>query len=155
MTKGAVESLVEDVNSHSPGSATQKALRKYYSKTMASSIISCCVSIMPWQLETIRTNMYSAVSEKLSGHICSISSCHCLETQYGMGHQVIRVRHGGSTGPSANIQISCKQSSPIACKIHDSRSKRIIANLKCRDLPPMCSKRASNEELAVRRKCIF
>lgn len=84
MTKGAVKLQVKDDNSLSTGTVTQKALRKTNSKTMAGSIVNSHVPMMPWHSETIRPKMQSAVPPKLPKHICSISSCHSLETHHGM-----------------------------------------------------------------------
>ena len=83
MTKGAVKLQVKDDNSLSPGTVTQKALRKNNSKTMAGSIVNSHVPIMPWHSETIRPKMQSAVPRKFSKHICYSSSCHSLETHHG------------------------------------------------------------------------
>lgn len=106
MTKGAVKLQVKDDNSLSPGTVTQKALRKNNSKTMAGSIVNSHVPIMPWHSETIRPKMQSAVPRKLSKHICYRSSCHSLETHHGtaVGSSLLATAApfvmNGSIGPS-------------------------------------------------------
>lgn len=121
MTKGAVKFRVKDDNSLSPGTVTQKALRKNNSKTMADSVVNSHILIMPWHAETIRPKMQSVVHRKPSKHICCISSCHSLETHPGT---VVRtsVSRGSSIvmapedSPSNSV---ANQNLPTAFKIHD------------------------------------
>ena len=69
MTKGAVKLHVNDDNSLSPGTVTQKASRRNESKTMADPIVNSHVPIMPWHSEIVTPKMQSAVPRELAKHI--------------------------------------------------------------------------------------